>query len=127
MDNGSTRDRSAQASISSFAPTVARMAQDMKFIGILEIILGAVASLTIIGAVVGIPAIVSGLRLRESASLFTAAVQAGDVGVLQSALEQQARFFKLQKVIRVAAIALILLYVMFVIGTMIITTMGHDM
>jgi len=46
------------------------MSGDMKFIGILTIIGGALTCLSIIGAAIGIPYIFAGIRLKDAASTF---------------------------------------------------------
>jgi hypothetical protein len=47
------------------------MTANMRFVSVFYIIVGVLYSLTIIGAIVGIPLIISGLRLKESADAFT--------------------------------------------------------
>ena len=62
----------------AFHMIVHKMAGDMNFVGIFYIIIGAIECLTIIGAIVGIPLIISGLRLRESADSFKGYLISGD-------------------------------------------------
>ena len=95
--------------------TVNKMAGDMNFVGIFYIIIGAIECLTIIGAVVGIPLIISGLRLRESSDSFRMYLNAGDSGMLERALERESRFFYIQKIFIIISIALFVLYIVFFI------------
>lgn len=98
-----------------FHITVNKMAGDMKFVGIFYIIIGAIECLTIIGAVIGIPLIISGLRLRESADSFKGYLISGDSFMLERALERESRFFFIQKVFLIISIALFVLYIIFLI------------
>jgi hypothetical protein len=104
------------ASISpSFHYTVSKMTGDMNFVGIFFIIIGAIECLTIIGAVVGIPLIICGLRLRESSDAFKGYLASGDSFMLERALEREGRFFFIQKVFLIISIALLALYIIFFI------------
>ncbi len=98
-----------------FHITVNKMAGDMNFVGIFYIIIGAIECLTIIGAVVGIPLIISGLRLRESADSFKGYLVSGDSFMLERALERESRFFFIQKVFLIISIAIFILYIVFLI------------
>ncbi len=95
--------------------TVSKMAGDMSFVGIFYIIIGAIECLTIIGAVLGIPLIISGLRLRESSDSFKMYLNSGDSMTLERALERESRFFFIQKIFIIISIALFVLYVVFFI------------
>lgn len=95
--------------------TVSKMAGDMSFVGIFYIIIGAVESLTIIGAVIGIPLIICGLRLRESSDSFRGYLLSGDSFMLERALERESRFFFIQKVLLIITIALFVLYIVFLV------------
>ena len=90
---------------------VNKMAGDMNFVGIFYIIIGAIECLTIIGAVIGIPLIISGLRLRESADSFKGYLVSGDSFMLERALERESRFFFIQKVFLIISIVLFVLYI----------------
>lgn len=95
--------------------TVSNMAGDMNFVGIFYIIIGAIECLTIIGAVVGIPLIICGLRLRESSDSFKGYLASGDSFMLERALERESRFFFIQKVLMIITIAIFALYIVFFI------------
>ncbi len=99
----------------AFHITVNKMAGDMNFVGIFYIIIGAIECLTIIGAIVGIPLIICGLRLRESADSFKGYLVSGDSFMLERALERESRFFFIQKVFLIISIALFVLYIVFFI------------
>ena len=92
-----------------------KMTGDMGFVGIFYIIVGALYSLTIIGAILGIPLIICGLRLRESANSFTSYVTTNDGTMLERALERQSRFFFIQKVFMIITLVVFVLYIIFII------------
>jgi hypothetical protein len=98
-----------------FHITVSKMAGDMNFVGIFYIIIGAIECLTIIGAVIGIPLIICGLRLRESSDSFKGYLASGDSFMLERALERESRFFFIQKVLMIIAIVFLVLYIVGII------------
>lgn len=108
--------------------TVNKMTGDMRFVGIFYIIMGALYCLSIIGAVVGIPLIICGLRLRESADAYSSYLGSSDSNMLERAFERQGSFFFIQKVLMIIALILIVLYIifLFVFGAAIFSSMGGD-
>lgn len=107
--------------------TVNKMTGDMQFVGIFYIIIGALQCLSIIGAIIGIPLIICGLRLRESADSFRGYLTTNDSGMLENALERQGRFFFIQKVLLIISIVIFVLYIIFIIvfGISMFTSMSH--
>jgi hypothetical protein len=91
------------------------MAGDMKFLGILQIILGALYSLTIIGAAIGVPYIFAGMRLKNAGEGFVAYAGSAEAGRLKSALEDQAKFFRIIKILVIVSIVLTVVGVGFAI------------
>ncbi len=108
--------------------TVNKMAGDMRFVGVFYIVLGAFYCLSIIGAVIGIPFIICGLRVRESADAYTGYLGSGDTNTLERAFERQGSFFFIQKVLMIISLVLIVLYIIFFIafGAAILSAMGGD-
>jgi hypothetical protein len=88
----------------------------MRFVGIFYIIIGALYCISIIGAIVGIPLIICGLRVREAADSFTAYLGSNDSNMLERAFERQGSFFFIQKVLMIIGLVLIVLYVIFIIA-----------
>ena len=111
----------------NFHYTVNRMAGDMLFVGIFYIVIGAIECITIIGAIIGIPLIISGLRLRESADSFRSYLTTGDSFMLERALERESRFFFIQKVFLIISIVVFVIYIIFFIafGLTILSNMQH--
>ena len=95
--------------------TINKMTGDMKFVGIFYIIMGAIECITIIGAIIGIPIIICGLRLRESADAFRGYLSTGDSFMLEKALERESRFFFIQKVFLIISLIIFVLYVVFLV------------
>lgn len=93
---------------------VSKMTKDMQFVGIFFIIGGALYCLTIIGALIGIPLIISGLRLRESADAFNNYLGSGNEGVLEDALQKQGKFFFIQKILIIVSIVFFVLYIILI-------------
>jgi len=108
--------------------TVNKMTGDMRFVGVFYIIMGALYCLSIIGAVVGIPLIICGLRVRESADAYTAYLGSSDTNMLERAFERQGSFFFIQKVLMIISLVMIVLYIIFIIafGAAIFSAMGGD-
>ena len=96
--------------------TVNKMTGDMRFVGVFYIIVGALYCITIIGAVMGIPFIICGLRLRESADAYNGYLSSSDSNMLERAFERQGRFFFIQKVLMIIGLVLMVLYIIFIIA-----------
>lgn len=89
---------------------VTKLAGDMNFIGVLTIIGGAFYCLTIIGAIVGIPMIIAGVRLNESCKEFREYRNTKSAANLFRALEREGRFFFILKVLTIAYLCLMAIY-----------------
>ena len=104
--------------------TITKLSSDMRFVGLFFIIIGVFYSLTIIGAIMGIPLIISGLRLRESSDSFTSYMVSGDNNMLERALERQSRFFFIQKIFIIITLVLMVLYIIAII-VLIVTVLPY--
>jgi hypothetical protein len=109
-------EMSVSPSNPTFQTMVRKLNSDMRFVGIFTIIGGALTCLGIITAIIGVPMIISGLRLREAADSFSSYVASGDFAVLQQGLERQGRYFFIQKVFIIIALAFAALYLFFFIA-----------
>jgi hypothetical protein len=92
------------------------MSKHMGFVGMFCIIYGALACLSIIGAIVGIPYIIAGLRIRESADSYLAFSRSSDARQLLTAFEKQSSFFFIMKVLIIIALVLFALYLIVLVG-----------
>src|SRR4030067_106879 len=108
--------------------TVNKMTGDMRFVGVFYIIMGALYCLSIIGAVIGIPLIICGLRIRESADAYNGYLGSNDVNMLERPFERQGSFFFIQKVLMIIGLVFIVLYIIFIIafGAAIFSAMGGN-
>ncbi len=106
--------------------TVSKMSGDMRFVGIFYIIMGALNCLSIVGAIIGIPYIICGLRLRESADAYSSYLASNDSNLLERAFERQGSFFFIQKVLLIIGIVIAALAIIFIIafGAMIFNSFG---
>jgi hypothetical protein len=100
----------------SMSENVPKMAKYMKFIGILEIIGGAIYCLTIIGALIGVPVIYMGIRMREAAEGFKKYLSSDSKQDLNYAIDRQTRFFFIQFVLAIIALAFLGIYLIVIIG-----------
>jgi Family of unknown function (DUF5362) len=106
--------------------TVSKMSGDMRFVGIFYIITGALNCLSIVGAIIGIPYIICGLRLREAADAFNSYLGSNDMSLLERAFERQGSFFFIQKVLLIIGIiiAVLAIILLIVFSTMIYNSFG---
>ncbi|HET6569741.1 MAG TPA: DUF5362 domain-containing protein [Rhodothermales bacterium] len=102
--------RTLEAPESILAALIPKMSRDMRFVAWFTIIYGGLASLTIIGAIVGVPMLIGGLRLKESADAFDGYRRTNDLERMAHALDRQGRYFFIQKVFVIVSIFFIILY-----------------
>lgn len=102
-------------SIPAAAFDIHKMISDMKFVGIVNIVFGAIECITCVGLIIGIPLIIAGLRLKDSADSFTMYSTSNDNAHLTDALAKQSRYFFILKVLAIIGICLIILYILFII------------
>lgn len=86
---------------------------NMRFVGILNVIWGALSCLSLIYIPIGVPLIIMGLRLRESADQFEGWARSGNQAALTAALEKQNTFFKIQKIMFIIGIVLAAVLMLF--------------
>lgn len=95
--------------------TVTKMNKDMNFVGLFSIIYGALMCLSIIGAIIGIPYIIMGLRLRNAADSFGQFDAHGDRDALRRAFEKQRSYFFINKVLIIIGLVFFALYIAFIV------------
>jgi len=88
-----------------------RMAANMKFVGLFTIIYGAISCISIIGAIVGVPTIIMGLRIREAADAFNQYNEGRDTRSLENAVRLQTTYFLIQKIFIIIGLVLFALYI----------------
>lgn len=92
------------------------MSKHMSFVGMFCIVYGALACLSIVGAIIGIPYIIAGLRIRESADSYRSFSRNSDARQLLTAFEKQSSFFFITKVLIIIALVLFAIYVVVLVG-----------
>ncbi|MGE5456765.1 MAG: DUF5362 domain-containing protein [Methanococcaceae archaeon] len=95
---------------------ISKMAGDMNFVGIFFIIYGALSCLTIFGAIIGIPVIFMGIRVREAADEFKIFKASQGMETLYRAFERQQRFFFIQKVLIIIGLVIMVLSIFLIIS-----------
>ncbi|MFA7287897.1 MAG: DUF5362 domain-containing protein [Melioribacteraceae bacterium] len=112
---------------SMFQMTFNEMTKDMRFVGIFIIIYGAIQCLSIIGAIVGIPLILIGLRMRESADQFDNFKLTNNAHAMRTGFELQAKYFRLTKIIIIISLVIMVIAIIlfFAILIPLITSIYH--
>jgi hypothetical protein len=108
--------------LGTFGILFTKMTKDMNFLGMFYIIYGVLTSLSIIGAVIGIPLLISGLRLREAATELNTFRDSNDSNYLKRGFELQGKFFNIHKIIIIVGLVIAVLYIIgiiFFFGTMV--------
>ena len=92
-----------------------RLTGNMKFVGIYYMVVGVLASITIIGAVIGIPTFIAGSRLRDAAENLKLYNENKSDETLNRALNLQNSTFFIYKVLIIISIVLVVLYIIGII------------
>jgi hypothetical protein len=93
------------------------MTRNMNFVATFAIIYGVIQSITIIGALIGIPVIFASLRLKEAAEAFKYFGESNDPSALFLALEKQSRSFY---ILRILIIVSLVFYGLLIIGFLLV-------
>lgn len=115
--------------LGAFGMLFNRMTSDMKFVGIFTIIYGGLSCLSIIGAVIGVPLIFAGLRIREAADEYSMFQSSNDNKALRRAFEKQGRYFNILKILIIVGIVITVIYIIVMIamlGTFLSAMSGTD-
>ena len=104
-----------QSQIENVPWGISKLTKDMSFVGMFTIIYGVLNCLTIIGAVIGIPLIFMGLRLRESATNFDVYKNSGDKLAFQNSINKLYKYFNIQKILIIISLIFFVLYIIGII------------
>ena len=99
-----------------FQTNVSDMSRYMRFIGILYIIGGAFYCLGIITAIIGVPVIIMGVRLREAADAFKNFATSGAFPDISLAVEKQRAAFLIMFVFAIIGLVFMAIYIVVMIG-----------
>ncbi|MCK6603689.1 MAG: hypothetical protein HUU43_06375 [Ignavibacteriaceae bacterium] len=91
------------------------MKGDMKFVSIMLIIIGAASSLTIVGLIYGIPMILAGLRLKDSADNMNNYLTTDQKSFFELGIENLGQHFKFMKIQYIIMIVMLVLYILFLV------------
>ncbi|MFZ6034386.1 MAG: DUF5362 domain-containing protein [Melioribacter sp.] len=105
--------------VSLFKLNFEKMIRDMRFVGIFVIIYGALTCLSIIGAIIGVPIIIIGLRIREAAEQFEIYKATNQAAALRMGFELQGKYFRLAKIIIIVSLIITALWFIFILGLLI--------
>lgn len=101
------------------------MIGNMRFYAIFSIVYGILSCITIVGAIFGIPIILTGIHLREAAEHYKRYTNLNDENQLFLAFERQNKFFYLYKIIAIITIVLFALYIIFIVFLIIAAILGN--
>lgn len=99
----------------TFQLTFDKMVKDMRFVGIFVIIYGVINCLTIIGALIGVPLIFAGMRMREAAEQFSYFRMTNNAAAMRSGFELQSRYFNIFRILIIVSLILTALYIIFIV------------
>jgi hypothetical protein len=92
-----------------------RLTGNMKFVGIYYMVVGVLASITIIGAIVGIPTFIAGSRLRDAAENLKLYNENRSDDTLNRALNLQNSSFFIYKILIIVGLVIMVLYIIGII------------
>lgn len=102
-----------------FQMIFSQMIRDMKFVGMFVIIVGGINCLSIIGAIIGIPYIFIGMRIRESAEQFEIYKMNNDARAMRMGFELQSKYFRIIKILIIIMLVLMVLAIILFVAFLI--------
>ncbi len=115
MDDLNLEPASSLKTPSPFQFAFDKMTKDMRFVGMFSIIYGAIACLTIIGALIGVPTIIIGLRIREAADQFAIFKMTNEAAALRNGFELQGKYYRIIKILIIVGLVLTAIYLILII------------
>lgn len=94
---------------------IKKLSFEMKFLGMFSIIYGGLVSLTIIGALFGIPMLISGMSLYDSAKKFQSFSKDLSADALFTAILKLRTYFKINFWMLILAIIFTIFYIVFIV------------
>lgn len=99
------------------------IATDAQWTAWYTIISGGIACLTIIGAIIGVPLVIAGLRLKESNEAMLSFAGSSSPAALLEAMQKQKSYWNIQKIFIIIALVFVVLYFVVVVP-MLMTILG---
>ena len=99
---------------------ISSLVGNMRFLGTITIIWGSITCISVMSAIIGIPMIFAGIRLRESADYFADFVNSNlnNESLLSQALERQNRYFNIIKILIIIGIIFVVVFVIFLFSAL---------
>ena len=116
--NGPREVISSEPNDTIFQANVSDMTRYMRFIGVYNIIIGGLYCIGIITAIVGVPIIIMGVRLREAADAFNRYSLSQTFQDLSHAVERQKRSLFILYVLLVIGLIIMAIYIIIMIGVL---------
>lgn len=111
MEEFSKQSNSIQMQNPALYEMMSKMIADMRFNAYFTMIYGVLACITLIGAIIGVPMFISGLRLRDSADEYKQYLYTGDIAAIFKGFENQKTYFFIQKVFIIVGLVFFVLYI----------------
>jgi len=92
-----------------------KMTKDIHFVGTFTIIYGIITCLSIIGALLGVPLILAGLRMRESADHFSFFKMTNNPASMKTGFEFQGKYFNIFKILIIVGLVLTVISIILII------------
>jgi len=115
LDNLTSEEAKSYNPPSAFQFSFDKMTKDMRFVGMFTIIYGAFICLTIIGALIGVPIIFVGMRMREAADQFSIFKTTNNAASLRMGFDLQGKYFHILKILIIIGLILTALYIIAII------------
>lgn len=94
---------------------ILKMSKEMNIVAVFNIIFGAITCISIVGAIFGIPIIIAGMKLKDSAQYYSNFVYSNDFNVLIQAFGLQQKYFNIQKILFIIYSVFIVLYLALIV------------
>lgn len=116
MENGNVENPQYNLFDIQFKNLLYGMNKNLNFVGILNIVFGAISCLSIIGAIVGVPQIIAGIRLRDANEKLKFFFSDENNTHFKDSISQIAKYFEITKIIFIINLVLIALVVVFYVA-----------
>ena len=90
---------------------ILKLSRDMKFVAFFIIIYGGISTLTLLGALFGIPIIFAGLKLRDASLALGNFLVTNQTSDFDNAIEKQAKAFWILKILIIVSIVIYVLFI----------------
>lgn len=89
--------------------------RNMRFVALFTMVYGGLTCLSVVGAIIGVPLIIAGTRLREAANALEQYAKSGEAGPLQTAIDNGSRYFAIQKALIIVSLVFTVIYLVAIV------------